>query len=103
MQKTKTALIASALAVGLTGCIPEPDMQMQKQSAAAQVAAPQDRQRIQVTRVGVFGDDLAYNGRRGVYVITDAKSGKEYIGISGIGIQETGSRPAGKAVVSDER
>lgn len=101
----KKALIgaASVLTVGLAGCGPDPDMPMRQQSAAADAVRLQEQQRLQVTRIGVFRDDLAYNSRRGVYVITDAKSGKEYIGISGIGIQETGSHSSGKTSVSDER
>lgn len=91
------------LTVGLAGCSPDPDMQMHRQSAAANAMALQENQRIQITRIGVFRDDLAYNSRRGVYAITDAKTGKEYIGISGIGIQETGSHSTGKTSVSDER
>ena len=94
---------ASVLTVGLAGCGPDPDMPMRQQSAAANAVALQEQQRIQVTRIGVFRDDLAYNSRRGVYAITDAKTGKEYIGISGIGIQETGSHNACKSYVSDER
>lgn len=37
------------------------------------------------------------------YIITDTKTGTEYIGVSGIGITETGSHQAGKARVADER
>ena len=94
---------ASVLTVGLAGCGPDPDMPMRQQSAAANAVALQEQQRIQVTRIGVFLDDLAYNSRRGVYAITDTKTGKQYIGISGIGIQEVGSHIVGKASVSDER
>lgn len=94
---------ASVLTVGLAGCGPYPDIPMRQQSAAANAVALQEQQRIQVTRIGVFRDDLAYNRLRGVYSIKDAATGKEYIGISGIGIQETGSHSTGKASVPDER
>lgn len=59
--------------------------------------------RITVERIGVLGDALAYNGRRGIYIITDMKTGKEFIGISGIGVSETGGHRSGKSSVSDER
>lgn len=63
--------------------------------------------RFVVARISIFGDTLAYGGKRGVYVITDTKTGKEYIGVSGIGISELGSHTlyGGKtaATVQDEQ
>lgn len=60
--------------------------------------------RFTVERVGVFTDALAYGDERGIYVIVDTKTGKEYVGVSGVGIAETGSHPAGKSSrVTDER
>lgn len=59
--------------------------------------------RVSVIRVGVVDDDLAYGGSRGVYVITDAKTGIEYIGVSGVGIAVSGSHLSGKTTVQDER
>jgi len=47
--------------------------------------------RYEIRRVGVFEDNLAYENKRGVYEIIDTKTGKEYFGISGIGITEVGS------------
>lgn len=60
--------------------------------------------RFQITRVAVIEDSLAYGDRRGVYVIRDTKTGKEYVGVSGVGIADTGDHQAGKnARVTDER
>lgn len=63
--------------------------------------------RFEVTRVGVFDDPLAYNNKRGIYVIRDKSTGTEFVGISGIGISETGShsQTTGKVTTkkSDER
>lgn len=59
--------------------------------------------RLRIERIGVIPDSIAYAGVRGIYVITDKKTGQEYIGISGIGIAETGSHPAGKTLLPDER
>jgi len=57
--------------------------------AQAAVDIPDDRQRrVHVVRAGVLLDDVAAEGRRGVYVITDRDTGVEYIGVSGIGIAE---------------
>ena len=59
--------------------------------------------RISVMRVGVIEDDLAYRDRRGIYIITDNKTGKEFIGVSGIGISEQGNHLENKVMVEDER
>ena len=71
----------------LAGCYPEPDMPMEKQGRTKE-AVLKENNRISVTRVGIFEDDIAYGSRRGVYLIVDSKTGKEYIGISGVGISE---------------
>lgn len=84
-------------AVALTACGPEATMQMPKESKF------QANDRVTVERIGVFADDTAYQDRRGVYVIRDKKTGQEFIGISGIGISETGSHSTGKSSKSDER
>ena len=48
----------------------------------------ESNQRFSIKRVSVFRDDLAYKGNRGIYVVVDTQTGKEYVGISGIGISE---------------
>ena len=50
-----------------------------------------------------FFDDDAYSQVRSVYVLKDKTTGKEYIGISGIGISERGSHISGKSTIQDER
>lgn len=90
-------LAMGALAL-LSACSPKADTQM-----GQSVPTASNDSRIRVTRVGVIEDDLAYRERRGLYVIVDQKTGKEFIGISGIGITEVGVHQEGKASVSDER
>lgn len=51
----------------------------------------------------VVWDDLAYDNRRGIYVVTDTETGQQYIGVSGIGVTELGSHLSGKTRASDER
>lgn len=51
----------------------------------------ENKSRVQVKRVGVFKDDLAYGQRRGIYVIEDTATGQTFVGVSGVGIAETGS------------
>lgn len=98
---------ASVLAVGSGGCGPSPDMPMHSQTLNAKGVTVKDNARATVTRIGVFEDDLAYNSRRGVYLIRDEKTGNEYLGVSGIGISELGThlQIVGKAMTSrqDER
>lgn len=61
-------------------------------------------ERIEIKRIGIVEDDIAFGNQRGIYLIQDTKTGKEYIGISGIGISETGSHLVnGKTSVQDER
>lgn len=83
----------------LSGCGPDPDTPMRKRS----VTIEQTPLRFEVTRVGVFADDLAYDGRRGIYVIHDQETGTTYLGISGIGISELGQHSTGKTMLPDER
>lgn len=64
---------------------------------------PGVEQRVTVERIGMFNDVLAFGDWRGIYVIYDSKTGREYIGVSGIGIAETGSHSDGNDSVRDER
>lgn len=95
MKIIRIALVLFA-AFAFVGCGPKADMIMG-------VQAVQSEGRFRVSRVGVFDDQLAYGGSRGIYVIIDTKTGREYIGVSGIGISELGSHSAGKSSISDER
>jgi len=44
--------------------------------------------RYEIRRVAVFDDDLASDGKRGIYEIIDTQTEKVYLGVSGIGITE---------------
>jgi hypothetical protein len=92
-------ILASTLI--LAACVPEANIQMREQRTGEMQIS--DNTRFSVTRVGVFTDDLAYNNRRGIYVITDRKTGAEYLGVSGIGVSELGSHLVGKIHSEDER
>ncbi|MGL5280533.1 MAG: hypothetical protein ACRC8W_02035 [Plesiomonas shigelloides] len=60
--------------------------------------------RVTVRKISEFRDTLAYDDYRGVYIITDKDTGREYIGVSGIGISEIGSHGCGKGCTrQDER
>lgn len=58
----------------------------QKQLAAPVEISESDR--YTVVRVKVFEDNTSYNYKRSIYEITDTRTGKEYFGISGVGIIE---------------
>lgn len=62
---------------------------------------PSDR--IIVNRISVIQDSLAYGDKRGVYVIIDTKTGKEYIGVSGVGITEAGSHTVSSGKTTSTR
>lgn len=92
--------IPAALLVGgalLAGCGPDAN------TAMAEEIPTNMSSDIKVTRVGVFVDALAYGSKRGIYRIVDSKNGKEFVGVSGIGIAEVGSHSSGKSTLSDER
>lgn len=78
-------IVLLALCMVITACIPEPTMHMVLESDN-----PQQSSRFSICRVDVFKDSIAYRGLRGVYIIVDKQTGKEYVGISGVGIAERG-------------
>lgn len=60
--------------------------------------------RFQVERVGTFSDSMAYNGKRGIYVVKDTQTGDEYVGVSGVGISVISRHGCGKGCsAADER
>lgn len=95
--------LCSLAALALAGCTPAPDTPMQTTSPAEHnepEMKPAVGARFSVTRVGVFEDTLAYSNKRGIYVVVDNQTGKEYVGISGVGISELGHHGRG---AEDER
>jgi hypothetical protein len=98
----KRLLFVIAMPAVLAGCDEGPPIQSMAAHGAQEIQTkPQDR--IQVELIGRFRDSLAYSSTRGIYVITDHKTGSEYIGISGVGITEVGSHLVGKVSTEDER
>lgn len=59
--------------------------------------------RFDLKKVQTFYDSDAYYGVRNVYVLTDSETGKEFVGVSGIGITELGSHINSKNTYQDER
>ena len=59
--------------------------------------------RYDLKKVQTFFDSDAYNNVRNVYILVDNETGKEYLGISGIGITEMGKHTQTKSTVTDER
>ncbi|WEJ90213.1 MAG: hypothetical protein P0Y63_04120 [Klebsiella huaxiensis] len=73
----------------LSACDSGPEPAKSTMAVSSQLSADADR--IKVTKMSEFRDALAYDNWRGVYLIQDKQTGKEYIGISGVGISEVGS------------
>lgn len=98
-------IIIVVFALLLSACDNGPAPAKSTMAVSSQLSADADR--IKVTKMSEFRDTLAYDNWRGVYLIQDKQTGREYIGISGIGISEVGSHTqlVGKVqqTVRDER
>ena len=101
----KKSLILGLLAL-LVGCEPQASknqpidpIYIPDTPAKVQPTPP----RFEVTRVQKVYDSLAYDGKRGIYLIKDTETGATYFGVSGIGVTELGSHSNGKTRRTDER
>lgn len=54
-------------------------------------------ERFEVLRVQVITDYMAYNNARAIYILKDRETGREFVGLSGVGIAELGRVTCGKA------
>ena len=94
----KRIFIAPAIVLTLTACDPGP----QPQNIDAGIVSASTR--FDVKKEAKFYDSEAYSNYRVIYVITDKKTGREYIGVSGVGVSEVGSHPTTKGQhATDER
>jgi hypothetical protein len=98
-MKRRAAVAACVLL--LAGCDQGPAPARTEMHVSTELSG--DGNRVTVTRLSRFSDNLAYDNERGVYLIRDNETGQEFIGISGIGISELGSHRSGKRTVGDER
>jgi len=103
-------IIVAISAILLCGCSPDDTYydQVEKakdvnDSSNTHYASNEKPKRFRVERLSIFHDSLAYDGKRGVYLITENKTGKEFVGISGVGISTLGSHSDGKISYGDER
>ena len=102
----KKLCICALSVLALSACgVQTSDSNMQLVDSTSPQASPQvtNSTRFKVEIVGKFNDDLAYNHERGVYILHDTVSGKDFVGVSGVGISEIGSHLSGKIFVEDER
>lgn len=99
----KHALIILAAGLALAGCGKVDTAYMEQVDRMVPVEAENEPGRFIVSRVQIIRDDLAYDSKRGVYIIKDTVTGKEFVGLSGVGIAELGSHRSGKTTVADER
>lgn len=91
-----------AAAVLLSGCKIERSPEERQRRMPAQLSVTSS-ERFKVERVQVIRDPLAYNGDRGIYLLTDTHTGQEFVGVSGVGISELGMHLSGKVNIQDER
>lgn len=99
----KRALIILAAALVLAGCGRADTAYMEQVDRMVPVEAENEPGRFIISRVQIIRDELAYNDKRGVYTIKDTVTGKEFVGLSGVGITELGSHQSGKTTTTDER
>lgn len=100
-MKYSTLTIIALSAVLLSGCNEE---HLASQTLVNDIGQSAAGNRFVLTRVGIVNDSQAYHGERGIYILKDTQTGREYVGVSGVGISELGSHQAGKNHrVEDER
>ena len=81
--------------------VTQPNIEMK--TADVKKAVSTQENRVSVERIGVFKDNIAYYGTRGVYVIHDNETNTDFIGVSGVGISEVGRHILGKVSIEDEK
>lgn len=86
-MKVKYLLIFAA--IPLAACIEPSDEYLQRQKMQSMTIQTDDR--FEVKRTAVIFDSIAYRNQRGIYLIRDKKTGKEYVGLSGVGVSEIGT------------
>ena len=59
--------------------------------------------RVKVEQLGWFADDTSYKGYRRIYLFTDTATGRQYLGVTGVGVDDVGAHKQGKSTVKDER
>lgn len=99
--KAKLAIVIALAGIALSAC--DKELQRGMNPVRVESSYTEEGSRIKVKLVNEIRDPIAYNSVRGVYIITDTKTGIEYIGVSGIGISEIGSHANGKSRRMDER
>ena len=111
-MKIKLTLMLASLVLTFSGCEDNRETQRQtfpdvgarvSNTPREQVTLIQPELKFELKKVQSFSDSAAYGGYRDVYILKDNETGKEYIGISGIGISERGSHSSGKYYKQDER
>lgn len=100
-MRYKNILALTILSLALCGCTPDQERVKIDSKVISETSVAFDG--VKITKVGTFQDYSAYGSERCVYRIVDSKSGKEFIGISGVGISETGDHSSGKSRLTDER
>lgn len=81
-------LICISAVVAINGC---DEAKESYEPIKTQITSSSQDARFTLDRITIFKDELAYRERRAVYELKDSKTGKTYIGLSGVGIVEVAS------------
>jgi hypothetical protein len=105
-QSVRVSIFGSRLppvllcALLFAGCGPETDIPRKTLVVPSQDGTG----RFVLEAVDRYSDGNAYNSTRTVYVLRDTETGREFVGVSGVGIAEIGSHSTGKNhTATDER
>lgn len=84
MHRFKIALLAGLCALALSGCDDRnlPDVRQQTVSDSINTG------RFEMRVVDEVHDRNAYNNSRGIFIITDTKTHREYLGVEGVGVTD---------------
>lgn len=93
----------AVLALLLCGCLREKDPPVQIPVQTRLALQDSGEQRFTVKLVGEFENPKAYVRVHRIYVIRDETTGKEFIGVTGLGLSELGSHQIDDTTYPDER
>lgn len=98
----KALLILSFITVLFSGC---DNSEFQSVGDAKPISKEiiKDSGRFDLKKIQTFSDTDSYNYKRSVYILIDKETGKEFVGVSGVGISELSTHTSGKTTIEDER
>lgn len=93
--------IASVVLLVLLGC-DHPEDNGKTYPPTINRSTSADGERVKIVYKQDFYDTTAYGGGRTIIVVKDSVTGKEFLGVSGMGVVELGAHQVGKSQQPDE-